>query len=124
MKQCFQQRIVWWAPGWPPKSPLAKDAGSVGQPSAPSGTAFAAETRLSQGFTLSQGSKDSGTDGPKSLKFQADDSESPSSSRTSMVLAEAAVGHPYPAFLYPVPILCPLAHGLDPKATSWETPEH
>lgn len=45
---------------------VAPAAGSVGQPSAPPGMVSAIETHLSPGFTLSQGSADSVTDGSKS----------------------------------------------------------
>lgn len=101
---------------------VALAAGSTGQSSAPlhppPGMASAAGTHLSHGLTLSQGSADSVTDGVESLNTQVDDSESRSSSRTLMVLAEAAVGHPSSASLCPILLPVPLSTGLDRKVTS------
>lgn len=89
---------------------VALAVGSAGQPSAPPLMASAAGTRLSHGLALYQGRADSVTDGIESLKTQVDDSESRSSSRTVMMLAEAAVGHPNSASLCPILLPCPLVH--------------
>lgn len=75
-------------------------SGGTGQPSTPPGMASAAETPS-----------------PMASLFPR------SSSRTPMMLAEAAVGHPYLPSLCPALLLCALSMELDPKASPQETSE-